>query len=141
MTPHLQLTTSGVSLDGLGGKTSIGSTLWSRGSCSSRRREGPTSFGEGTTLTNSSEPEASFGEDPHERHLVSCIFLYRFETLCMKQNNFLLFCMCSKHGLVFLEMMNSCSINLLHMDSYNVMLYLVLSLLAKCSNLELETRG
>jgi hypothetical protein len=57
------------------------------------------------------------------------------------KNNFLLFCMCSKHGLVFLEMMNSCSINLLHMDSYNVMLYLVLSLLAKCSNLELETRG
>jgi hypothetical protein len=58
------------------------------------------------------------------------------------KNNFLLYHMCSKHGLVFLvEMMNSCSINFLHMPSYNLMLYLVLSSLAKCSNLEPETRG
>jgi hypothetical protein len=31
---------------------------------------GPTSVGEGTTLTNSSEPEASLEEDPHE---IPCI--------------------------------------------------------------------
>jgi hypothetical protein len=47
------------------------------------------------------------------------------------KNIFLAFHMCSKHGLVFLvEMMNSCSINSLRMPSYNLVLYLVLSLLA-----------
>jgi hypothetical protein len=48
------------------------------------------------------------------------------------KNIFLLSHMCSKHGLVFLvEMMNSCSVNLLHMPNYSLVLYLVLSLLAK----------
>jgi hypothetical protein len=51
---------------------------------SSRRSEGLTPVGGGTTPT-SSEPKDSVGEDPQERYHVSCI-LYRFQTLCMKQN-------------------------------------------------------
>jgi hypothetical protein len=59
-----------------------------------------------------------------------------------KTKNTSCFLLCSKHGVVFLvEMMNSCSVNFLHMPSYNLVLYLFLSLLAKCSNLELETCG
>ena len=43
---------------------------------------------------------------------------------------------------VFLvEMMNSCSVNFLHMLSYNFMLYLVLSLLAKVQTLNLKFVG
>jgi hypothetical protein len=50
-----------------------GSATWSSNSNSNnpRRSGGPTTVGLGLIPTSSNEPEASLGEDPHERYLVS----------------------------------------------------------------------
>ena len=42
---------------------------------------GPTTVGLGLIPTSSSEPEASLGEDPHERYLVSNSIFTAFKTL------------------------------------------------------------
>ena len=50
-------------------------------------------------------------------------------------------CVVSMYNFFLVEMMNSCSVNSFHMPSYNLMLYLVLSLVANVQTLSLKLVG